>query len=132
MYDDFDDDDDYRNARRRTMRSRPPVQRPVVIATRPTPRPVAEPTMAYPAPWAPPPASPLVDRYTGRVKFGVIADAVAQAFAAFAALPSPPPIQGDPRTDTQNLVKYQEQLAQHAKRDEQIRTIGALVRQFLV
>ena len=83
------------------------------------------------APWNPPPP-PVVDRFTGSLKLGLILDAAAQALAAMASLPAAPPVSGDGRTDTQNLVKYQESLAQHAKRDEQIRTVGALARLFLV
>ncbi len=89
---------------------------------------------AYPwqQPQVPPTASPLVDRYTGGLKLGLILDAAAQALAAMASLPTPPNISGDGRSDAQNMVKYQESLAQNAKRDEQIRTIGALARLFLV
>jgi hypothetical protein len=73
-----------------------------------------------------------VDRYTGILKLGLILDAAAQALAAMSSLPSAPPTSGDGKSDTQNLVRYQEALALHAKRDEQIRTIGALARLFLV
>lgn len=131
MYDDDFDDDDYRNARRRP---RPRPSRPVLIANRPVGS-VAmpnTPSATYPMPWAPPPASPVVDRYSGKLKIGFLIDAAAQALAALSSLPAAPPVQGDSKTDTQNLVKYQEQLAQHAKRDEQIRTLGALARLFLV
>lgn len=39
---------------------------------------------------------------------------------------------GEGRTDFANIIAYQTALAQHAKRDEQIRTAGALARLFLV
>ena len=35
------------------------------------------------------------------------------------------------RTDVQNLITYQNALAIHAKRDEQLRTIGTLVGQLV-
>jgi hypothetical protein len=73
-----------------------------------------------------------VDRFTGGLKLGMILDAAAQALAAMSGLPAAPTASEDGRTNAQNLVKYQEALAQHAKRDEQIRTIGALARLFLV
>jgi hypothetical protein len=130
MYDDDFDDDDYRNARRIARpRPRRPVARPVVVATRPTPVAVT----ASPMPWAPASsASPVIDRVSGRLKWGFMVDAVAQAIAAMSSLPAAPPVQGDGKADLTNLVKYQEQLAQHAKRDEQLRTLGALARMFLV
>jgi hypothetical protein len=141
MYD-YDDDFDGRNAR---VVRRPLPRRPVQVGGygpgygAPA---YAAPGYGAPAygppayPWqqpaVPPTASPLVDRYTGGLKLGLILDAAAQALAAMASLPTPPNINGDGRTDAQNMVKYQESLAQHAKRDEQIRTIGALARLFLV
>ena len=122
MYDD-DDDLEFRNARRR--RPRPGMLGPMR-------RPMA-PAGYGPVPWAPPPSpAPAVDRYTGTLKLGVLIDAAAQALAAMSGLPPAPPSLGDSKSDTQNLVKYQESLAQHAKRDEQIRTLGALARLFLV
>ena len=87
---------------------------------------------AYPWQQSAPTTSPLVDRYTGGLKLGLILEAAAQALAAMASLPTAPPMSGEQRTDNTNMVKYQESLAQHAKRDEQIRTIGALARLFLV
>jgi hypothetical protein len=126
MYDDYDDDD-FRNARRRVRR---PVGRPIGAVV--GPRPMAPPSYGYPAPWAPPPAAPVVDRFTGGLKLGMILDAAAQALAAMSGLPAAPTATGEGKVDTHNLLKYQEALAQHAKRDEQIRTVGALARLFLV
>jgi hypothetical protein len=137
----FYDDDDGFDGRNAVSRRR--------VVVRPRPRPVIgvgvsprapmygypqAPPYGYPqAPWEQPTAPPpVVDRYTGGLKLGLILDAAAQALAAMASLPSAPPVVGDQRADTQNLVKYQESLAQHAKRDEQIRTVGALARLFLV
>jgi hypothetical protein len=133
MYDYDDDDFDGRNARR-VVRRRPGPRTGAQVITVGGPRPAGY-GYGYPqqTPWAPAPmAPPVVDRYTGGLKIGLIIDAATQALAAMSSLPSAPPVSGEGRTDTQNLVKYQESLAQHAKRDEQIRTIGALARLFLV
>ncbi len=143
---DFDDDFDGRNARvirRPAPRSvqvggygpayGPPAYGPPAYGP-PGYAPAPGYGAAYPwqPPGAPPPASPLVDRYTGGLKLGLILDAASQALAAMASLPTPPSITGEGVSDARNMVKYQESLAQHAKRDEQIRTIGALARLFLV
>jgi hypothetical protein len=42
-------------------------------------------------------------------------------------LPAAPTGQGDASTDLENLVTYQGALATHAKRDEQLRTLGNLL-----
>ena len=52
---------------------------------------------------------------------------VAQVFAALQSLPAAPVATGDVETDVGNLILYQGALAQHAKRDEQVRTLGSLV-----
>lgn len=132
--DDYDEDFDGRNARfpffgrsRSRGRSRGRFGRPIV---RPT---IMRPVQTTPAPWRPKPASPpIVNKYTGNVKVGLVIDAAAQVLASMASLPSAPVATGEAKADTGNLVKYQGALAQHAKRDEQIRTVGALARLFLV
>jgi hypothetical protein len=95
----------------------------------------------YPAPYAPPaypwqqpapPTSPLVDKFTGSLKLGMVLEIAAQALAAMASLPTAPQMTESAISNAQNQVKYQEALAQHAKRDEQFRTLGALARLFLV
>jgi hypothetical protein len=58
---------------------------------------------------------------------GQILDLVATAFAALAPLPTAPLATKDAVTDVGNLIMYQGALADHAKRDERIRTIGTLV-----
>lgn len=63
----------------------------------------------------------------GSMPVGQILEMVAMAFAALAPLPSSPTATRDTMTDVGNLILYQGALAQHAKRDEQIRTIGNLV-----
>ncbi len=51
---------------------------------------------------------------------------VCNALAAMAPLPKPPGTTGDLETDVENLRLYQTALAEHAKRDEQLRALGAL------
>ena len=63
----------------------------------------------------------------GNMTPGVLIDVIATAFAAFMSLPAAPTTTGDPSTDVPNAILFQQAIAQHAKRDEQIRTIGGLV-----
>ena len=63
----------------------------------------------------------------GAMPVGQILEMVAVAFAALSPLPSAPTATRDTNTDVGNLIIYQGALATHAKRDEQIRTIGNLV-----
>ena len=52
---------------------------------------------------------------------------VAQIFAALMPLPAAPNVTSDADTDSGNLILYQTSLAQYAKRDEQVRTLGNLI-----
>ena len=63
----------------------------------------------------------------GQMPIGQILEMVAVAFAALTPLPVAPNSTRDTNTDVGNLILYQAALAQHAKRDEQVRTIGNLV-----
>ncbi len=63
----------------------------------------------------------------GRMTTGQLIDMVAQIFAALMPLPAQPVATADVGTDVGNLMLYQGSLAQYAKRDEQIRTLGNLV-----
>jgi hypothetical protein len=67
----------------------------------------------------------------GNMTPAVLVDVIAQAFAAFMTLPTAPNPTSDPTTDVPNLITYQTSLAQYAKRDEQIRTLGNLVTKLL-
>ncbi len=67
----------------------------------------------------------------GRVTPGVLVDLVAQIFAALMPLPAAPVGTTDASTDIQNMLTYQTALAQYAKRDEQVRTLGNLVTKLL-
>jgi hypothetical protein len=63
----------------------------------------------------------------GRMTTGGVIDMVAQIFAALMPLPTAPVATNDPATDVGNLILYQSSLAQYAKRDEQVRTVGNLI-----
>ncbi|HTR55001.1 MAG TPA: hypothetical protein VMJ10_30155 [Kofleriaceae bacterium] len=67
----------------------------------------------------------------GGMTGGQLVDLVAQIFAAVMPLPAAPTATGDAATDVGNLGLYQTSLAQYAKRDEQIRTLGNLVTKLL-
>ncbi len=67
----------------------------------------------------------------GGMTGGQLVELVAQIFAAVMPLPSGPSPSGDVGTDVSNLTMYQGALAQYAKRDEQIRTLGSLVTKLL-
>ena len=88
--------------------------------------PAQQPQQVYYAqPYAPPP-SPASSLFGG-VSTGQIIDLVAQIFAALMPLPAAPTSTSDTHTDVSNLMTYQGALAQYAKRDEQVRTLGNLV-----
>lgn len=62
---------------------------------------------------------------------GEVLAMAAQAFAALQPLPAAPNALGKADDDVSNLIAYQSALALHAKRDEQLRTVGALVAKLL-
>jgi hypothetical protein len=63
----------------------------------------------------------------GNMQAGQVIALIADALAAFRSLPAAPVSTKDIATDIANGVTYDTALAQHAKTDEQIRTIGHLV-----
>ena len=63
----------------------------------------------------------------GKMTTGQVIDMVAQIFAALMPLPAAPTATADASTDVGNLITYQGSLAQYAKRDEQVRTLGNLI-----
>ena len=63
----------------------------------------------------------------GKMTTGQVIDMVAQIFAALMPLPAAPTATADATTDVGNLITYQGSLAQYAKRDEQVRTLGNLI-----
>jgi hypothetical protein len=70
---------------------------------------------------------PLASTLLGKLTTGQVVEMVAQIFAALQPLPGAPVATKDVGTDVGNLMLYQGALAQHAKRDEQVRTLGGLV-----
>ena len=89
-------------------------------------------------PFVPPMSNPylmqqptLASNILGRVTAAQVVDLVAQIFAALMPLPSAPLATQEAATDVGNLILYQGALAQYAKRDEQVRTLGNLVTKLL-
>jgi len=66
----------------------------------------------------------------GGMGAGALIDLVAQIFAAVMPLPNAPNA-SDTETNTKNLITYQSALASYAKRDEQVRTIGSLLKKLV-
>lgn len=134
MDDDFILDDSNRNAtlvRRRPAASLWPrmmQQHPVAV-----PYPTAPSYAQAPAYYQVQPQQPVVVRQKRILDMpaGEVLALAAQAFAALQPLPAPPSALGKADDDVSNLITYQSALATHAKRDEQLRTIGALVAKFL-
>jgi hypothetical protein len=62
---------------------------------------------------------------------GELIELAAQLLAAIQPLPGAPSAQGHMETDVENLVVYQTALATHAKRDEQLRTLGGMISRLL-
>ncbi|MFT3695819.1 MAG: hypothetical protein QM831_21970 [Kofleriaceae bacterium] len=58
---------------------------------------------------------------------GELIDTGLQLFTAISPLPAAPVAQGEAATDIDNMLTYQSALWQHAKRDEQLRTLGGLL-----
>lgn len=87
-------------------------RRPVVYGYYPAPRPVY--------------VQPREKRIAGMTTAELI-ELGAKVYAAIQPLPTAPTGQGCVETDLENLVIYQTALASHAKRDEQVRTLGELV-----
>ena len=122
--------DDGRNADHRTQGggapwgSRPPGQRTVVVpaGTRPTVI-TSRPTAPYGQPYGQP--VPFAARFG--MSTGELIDTAIQILAAIQPLPVAPTAQGEAGIDVENLVTYQGALATHAKRDEQLRTLGTLL-----
>jgi hypothetical protein len=70
----------------------------------------------------PPQASPL--SRLGDISPATIVDMAARLLAALSPLPDPPNPSGKEGVDIENAITYQTALAEHAKRDEQLRELG--------
>jgi hypothetical protein len=86
-----------------------------------TNHPYGQPQMVYAS------RSPYSSQLFGNMNAGQLVDLVSQIFAALMPLPAAPVATADATTDVGNLITYQSALAQYAKRDEQVRTLGSLV-----
>jgi hypothetical protein len=136
VYEIPDDDGDPRNARVRVIRhpaalrpgTYPAHQRPFYAA--PT-YPAQAPMYPASAPMYPAPMIVQRPRRIADLPTGEVLALAAQAFAALQALPAAPVAVGSAETDGGNLIVYQAALATHAKRDEQLRTAGALIAKLL-
>lgn len=122
---DNEEEDLLRNRRRRLPFGRRPLRRPsqsIIVRPRPA-APVHQPAE---------PTAPIVSKFTGKLRTGVLIEAATQVFAALQTLPPPPPAATDDvATNHNNLVAYQTALAQVAKKNEQIRTLGRLAHIFM-
>lgn len=81
--------------------------------------------------WGQPPPATL-GGFFGQIQVGSLVEMATQVLAALQTLPVPPSPTESASTDVANLVTYQSALATHAKRDEQIRTLGQLAGKLLV
>lgn len=86
------------------------------------------------------PQSNLATILGGFGDLGTLVNIVAQAFAAFLPLPAAPDTHDSNDNDTiaqntlansVNLIRYQNALAQFARRDQQILTLGSVVKELL-
>jgi hypothetical protein len=84
------------------------------------------------------PTNNLTSILGGFGDIGSLTNIIAQAFAAFMPLPAAPqpvdpPSEGDgsmsAATNSSNLIRYQNALAQYAKRDQQILTLGTVLKE---
>ena len=125
---------DTRNADSRDHRtsgggSRPSAWNPVppsrTVYVPPGARPMAPAPVIY-AP-APMPQPTLGQSLFGKLTSGQVVEMVGQLFAALQPLPAAPVATRDANTDVGNLILFNGALAQHAKRDEQVRTLAGLV-----
>lgn len=75
------------------------------------------------------PYYPPQDTFASRfgMTTGELIDTGIQLLTAITPLPAAPVAQGEASTDIDNLMTYQGALWQHAKRDEQLRTLGGLL-----
>jgi hypothetical protein len=100
----------------------PPPSRTVLVPAQPAQ--VAQAPIVYAQPL--PQQSPLGNLF-GKLTSGQVIEMVAQLFAALQPLPAAPVPTRNSDTDSGNMILFQDALAKHAKRDEQVRMVGSLV-----
>ncbi len=122
--DDAIDGEDYRNATRDYRSGRRPPSRPGARSARGGRRAIIRRPTSHTSVRGG--NNPIVRRDTGGLSTGMMVEAGAQVLAAIQSLPLPPVATGKVEKDIANMVLYQAALAEHAKRDEQLRTIGSL------
>ena len=100
----------------------PPSQRPTVIYSRPN-----TPAAGYGTPYGTPYGTQVLygSPPSFASRFGMSTGELIDT--AIQPLPAAPVAQGESGLDVENLVTYQGALATHAKRDEQLRTLGNLL-----
>ncbi len=107
----------------------PPGSRPTVITGNASGYYQPQPFYPQPQPFYPPMASSIASRFG--MTTGELIDTGVQLLAAILPLPAGPTAQGEASVDVENLMTYQGALAHHAKRDEQMRTLGNLLARVL-
>ena len=130
---------DTRNADHRTPQQGAPWFRPNQPIRTMTAQPLTQVYSPAPAPqpqhpqviYAYPPQHTGAAHVFGKMSAGQLIDLVAQVFAALMPLPAKPVATSDAGTDVGNLILFQDALAQYAKRDEQVRTLGNIVTKLL-
>ena len=108
----------------------PPVVRPMAPVAAPVVRYPAQPVVAQPViaqPVGGVMMHPQMGTYLGGLALGQIIEMAPQLLAALQPLPAAPIATSEVAKDVNNLVLYQSALASHAKRDEQLRTLGSLI-----
>jgi hypothetical protein len=127
-------DDDERNAVRRRRHPRR-TRRPRTVVVPPGARPTVITGGGSAAGYYEPAYYPQSagDSFASRfgMTTGELIDTGIQLLAAIQSLPSAPSAQGEAAVDVENLITYQSALWQHAKRDEQLRTLGGLLARIL-
>jgi len=126
--------DDERNADHRRRPGRRPGSRTVVVPPGARPTVITgggsyRPLPAQHMPYYPPQQAGFSSRFG--MTTGELIDTGIQLLAAITPLPAAPVALGKADDDVSNLITYQSALAGHAKRDEQLRTIGAIVAKLL-
>lgn len=109
----------------------PPGARPTVITGGASSAGYYRPQYVAPQPHYVAPSDPYSFASRFGMTTGELIDAGIQILAAIQSLPAAPTAQGEVSTDVENLLTYQSALWQHAKRDEQLRTVGGLLARIL-